>query len=83
MTEYERQRLFYEQFNTVVHNHQEWLKTPQGTLEVLADHWKAHSPVVRIDSPFEQNAARDILAMIRARQQADITAQATAQEQVK
>ena len=67
MTDYEQHKLFYEQFNTVVHNHQEWLHSPQGTLEVLADPWKAQPPQVRIDSPFEENKARDILKMLRDR----------------
>lgn len=67
MTDYEKHKLFYEQFNTVVHNHQEWLKTPQGLMEVLKDEWKGKAPIVRIDSPFEENKARDILEMIRAR----------------
>ena len=70
MTQYKEQKLFYEQFNTVVHNHQEWLNTPQGTLEVLTEPWKRQPPVVRIQSPFEENAAREILAEIRARQAA-------------
>lgn len=67
MTQYEEQKLFYEQFNTVIHNHTEWLQSPQGCVEVLKDPWKATPPVVRIDSPFEENRARDILKMIRDR----------------
>ena len=70
MTDYEKHKLFYEQFNTVIHNHQEWLKTPQGCVEVLTEPWKAQAPVVRVESPFEENKARDILEMIRARHSA-------------
>jgi hypothetical protein len=67
MTDYEKQQLFYQQFNTVVHNHQEWLRSPEGTLAVLRDPWKAQPPSVRIDSPYEENKARDILKMLRDR----------------
>lgn len=67
MTDYEKYQLFYQQFNTVVHNHQEWLKSPQGTLEVLKDPWKAQPPIVKIDHPQDENKARDILAMLKAR----------------
>lgn len=74
MTEYEKHKLFYEQFNTVIHNHSEWLQTPQGLVEVLTDPWKRQPPVVRVESPFEENKARDILEMIRARHSAAGTA---------
>ena len=67
MADYEQQQQFYQQFNTVVHLHQEWLHSKQGTLEVLKDPWKAQPPTVRIESPFEENKARDILKMIRDR----------------
>lgn len=67
MTDYERYQQFYQQFNTVVHNHTEWLNSPQGTLEVLIDPWKAQPPIVRIENPQDENRARDILAMIKAR----------------
>lgn len=67
MTDYEKQQLFYQQFNTVVHNHQEFINSPQGILEVLKDPWKAQPPVVRIENPQDENRARDILAMIKAR----------------
>jgi hypothetical protein len=67
MTEYEKHKLFYEQFNTVVHNHQLWCESAQGTFEILQDPWKAEPPVVRIESPFQENTAREILEMIRAR----------------
>jgi hypothetical protein len=71
MTDYQLHKLFYQQFNTVIANHAEWLKTPQGCMEVLRDEWKGKAPIVRIDSPFEENTARDILDMIRARQAAN------------
>jgi hypothetical protein len=79
MTQYEEQKLFYEQFNTVIHNHSEWLHSPQGTLEVLTNPWKATPPVVRVDPNIadpDHTQARDILRQIRARQQAAMTAQA-------
>jgi hypothetical protein len=72
MTDYEKHKLFYEQFNTVVHNHTEWLHSPQGTLEVLADPWKAQPPQVRVEPNIndpDHTQARDILRQIRARQQ--------------
>jgi len=67
MTEYEKHKLFYEQFNTVIHCHQLWCESAEGMLDILRDPWKAQPPVVRIDSPFEENRAREILAQIRAR----------------
>lgn len=73
MTDYEKYQQFYQQFNTVVHNHQEWLNTPEGTLAVLRDPWKAQPPVVRIDHPDDTNKARDILQMIRARHNKNVT----------
>ena len=73
MTDYEKHQQFYQQFNTVVHLHQEWLNSPQGTLEVLVDPWKAQPPQVRIDSPHEENRARDILAMLKARHNIPVT----------
>jgi hypothetical protein len=66
MTDYEKQQLFYQQFNTVVHNHQEWLNTPQGTLEVLRDPWKAQPPTVQV-SPSGSANPKDILNMLRQR----------------
>ena len=69
MTQHEQHQLFYQQFNTVVANHAEWLNTPQGTLEVLADPWKRQAPVVKIDHAdySDSNKAADILRMLRAR----------------
>ena len=69
MTEYEQQKLFYEQFNTVIHNHQEWLKTPQGCVEVLTDPWKAQPPAVKISHAdyADDTKAADVLRMLRAR----------------
>jgi hypothetical protein len=88
MTQYEEQKLFYEQFNTVIHNHSEWLQGPQGCVEVLKDPWKAQPPQVRVEpniSDPDHTQARDILRQIRARQQAAMTAQAAAaaEEQAK
>jgi hypothetical protein len=73
MTDYEQHKLFYEQFNTVIHNHQEWLHSPQGCLEVLQHPWKAQPPRVRVDPNIadpDNTQARDILQQIRARQAA-------------
>ena len=67
MSDYEQQQQFYQQFNTVVHNHQEWLTTPEGLLAVMRDPWKGQAPIVRIENPDEQNKARKILDMIRER----------------
>lgn len=53
----EEKKQFYEQFNTVVHQHQEWLHSPQGTLEVMVNPWKAQPPVVYVDVPGEVSAA--------------------------
>ena len=66
-TDYEKKQQFYQQFNTVVHNHQEWLKTPEALLEVMQDAWKGQAPIVRIESPDDVNSARRILDMIRER----------------
>jgi len=76
MTEYEKQKLFYEQFNTVVHNHQEFIQSPQGMLEVLKDPWKAQPPQVRIEPNIpdpDNTQARNILNMIKARHAAKNT----------
>jgi hypothetical protein len=79
MTQYEEQKLFYEQFNTVVHNHQVWAESQQGCMDVLKDPWKAQPPQVRVEpniSDPDHTQARDILRQIRARQQAAMTAAA-------
>lgn len=65
VSEYEQQQQFYQQFNTVVHNHQEWLKTPEGLLAIIKDPWKRQAPEVRIDHPGEMTLAREILAKLR------------------
>ena len=78
MTDHEKYQAFYKQFNTVVQNHAEWLQTPQGLMEVLKDDWKGKAPIVRIDHPNEENKARDILEMIRARH-ANAAVQTTSQ----
>lgn len=78
MTDYQKHKLFYEQFNTVVHQHQEFIQSPQGMLEVLRDPWKAQPPQVRVEpniSDPDNTQARDILNMIRARQAAAMAAQ--------
>jgi hypothetical protein len=69
MTEYEQHQLFYQQFNTVVHNHQEWLHSPEGTLAVLRDPWKAQAPVVRIDHMdyADETKVKDVLKRLQAR----------------
>ena len=69
MTDYERHQQFYQQFNTVVHLHQEWLNSPQGTLEVLVDPWKAQPPVVRVDHPSyaDDTKVKDVLKRLRAK----------------
>jgi hypothetical protein len=41
--------------------------SPECILAVLRDPWKAQPPTVRIDSPYEENKARDILKMLRDR----------------
>jgi len=88
MTQYEEQKLFYEQFNTVIHNHQVWAESPQGCVEVLRDPWKAQPPQVRVEPNIndpDHTQARDILRQIRARQQAAMTAAAAvaSEEQAK
>ena len=69
MTEYEQHQQFYQQFNTVVHLHQEWKNTPEGLLAILKDPWKAQPPVVRIDhvSYANENKAQEVLKRLRAR----------------
>lgn len=76
MTEYQKQHLFYQQFNTVIHNHQEWKNTPQGMLEILRDPWKAQPPVVRVDPNIadpDNTQARDILKLLQARHNKAVT----------
>ena len=62
---------FYQQFDTVVHNHQEWLKTPDGLLAVVKHPWKGQAPIVRVDYPDNDNLSlsglREIIARIQAR----------------
>jgi hypothetical protein len=65
VSEYEKHQQFYQQFNTVVHNHQEWMNTPEGLLDIIKDPWKRQAPEVRIDHPGEINKAREILAKLR------------------
>lgn len=68
MTEYEIKQQFYEQFNTVVANWAEWRQTPQATLEILRDPWKAQAPEVTVRAnDAEHNRARDILTMLKNR----------------
>ena len=60
----EQQEQFYEQFNTVIEQHRAWCHTPEGTVEILRDPWKARSPEVRIHVVTEPNVG-DILWRIQ------------------
>jgi hypothetical protein len=56
--------LFYEQFNTVIEQHRAWCHTPEGTMQIMKDPWKARSPEVRIVVVGEPNVS-DILYKIQ------------------
>jgi hypothetical protein len=62
----EEKKQFYEQFNTVIHLHQEWLNSPQGLLEVIQQPWKGQAPIVYVDVPGETSAA-SVLRQIKQR----------------
>ena len=55
---------FYEQFNTVIEQHRAWCHTPEGTMQIMKDPWKARSPEVRIVVVGEPNVS-DILWRIQ------------------
>lgn len=69
MNDYERKSAFYQQFNTVLENWQAWCQTPQGTMEILKDPWKAHPPQVLVRTSDVLDST-SILEQIRARRAA-------------
>lgn len=57
---------FYNQFDQAVALHAEWCRTPEGTMAILRDPWKALPPVSHISPPDISNA-KDVLHRLRAR----------------
>lgn len=55
---------FYDQFNTVIEQHRAWCHTPEGTMQIMRDPWKARCPEVRIVVVGEPNVS-DILWRIQ------------------
>jgi hypothetical protein len=57
---------FYSQFDQAVALHAAWCQTPEGTVSILRDPWKALPPVSHVSPPGSSNP-KDILTMLRDR----------------
>ena len=56
---------FYMQFKDVaLQAHQAWCNSPEGTMAILREPWKAQPPTVHISPPGSANP-KDILNMLR------------------
>jgi hypothetical protein len=70
MSSWEDREEFYEQFNTIIELHRAWCSTPEGTMEIMRDPWKAETPQVRF--MHDPASPASILDMIQQRRKAQL-----------